>query len=743
MLIFVLLNQVQAQPKHSSEMDLLLQETQEEYLQSILPKLEHYCMDCHDPDEEDEALFLEQIHTKDILNHRHLWRSVAAQLRNRTMPPKKKKKQPTEQERMELSSWIDGFLNASAMQLPEYAGAVGYRRLNRNEYNNTIRDLFGKDFSFNKTFPVDSSGGEGFDNHAQTLYLPQMLMEKYLEAAREVLDEVIGTTEQKKWHDFEKMGKHFVEKKGGRTFQLWTSFKTFSREDVEISIHTEKPSPEEKLILKFDGILATKFSIHKGASKFTKTFTLERGIHTLSLEANHKKEFSIKGVKITIKPKPKSKTSPPLFFSSLIQSSSSESFSNEKARDVLNSFMEKAFRRPVRQDEVETYFSMYQRALRRGDPQEECLKLAFKAVMVSPHFIFMVPEPFEGEGLQALNSYELASRLSYFLWSSMPDQELFDLARSGELQKEHVLKQQIQRMLTHEKSLNFYENFTGQWLGTTEVGGAFAPNGNEAKAVKYRPELGVALREEPTYLMRYIFDENKSLLDLLDADYVVVNERIANHYQIPDIKGESYRMVQLKNSPRGGLLGLGGVHMATSLSYRTSPVKRGAWVIETLLGTPVPPPPDNVPLLDEKKVKKNKLSLREMYEEHRNNDSCSACHNLIDPIGLGLENFNFIGAWREKDKNVKIDASGVMPSGVHFKGPQDLKQILMKEKDVFVRHLTRKLLGYALGRKIVDHDAGTIERIVESLKQNNYSSLMLIEKVVLSTPFRYKQRKED
>ena len=278
----------------------------------------------------------------------------------------------------------------------------------------------------------------------------------------------------------------------------------------------------------------------------------------------------------------------------------------------IKSFALRAFRRPVKDEELAKFYQLYDRAVNRGDSFEDAVKLVLKAVLVSPNFLFMIENLPKEKGIFQVNDYELASRLSYFLWASMPDQELFDLAEKGELNKESVIKAQVKRMLADEKSHAFFYNFTGQWLGTKDVGGKVAPLGRGTD-VGYTPELGVALRNEPVEYVRYLVQNNRSLLELIESDYAMLNELVAKHYKIKDVKGKEFRFVKVDGVQRGGILGLGGVHMVTSFPQRTSPVLRGAWVIETILGTPVPSPPENVPELSKKK-KKQKLTIRQIFE---------------------------------------------------------------------------------------------------------------------------------
>lgn len=691
-----------------------------EFTERIMPLLHNYCFDCHDPeDDEHDAPFFEAKSIEEINEERHSWKSVAAQLRNRTMPPKRKKKQPTEAERMELSTWIEDYLKESAKDMPDYAGYIKTRRLNRTQYANTIRDLFGFDLGFAKTFPKDSSGGEGFDNNGETLYLPPLLMERYMEATGKILDRAIATPTL------------------NLTFSANNSakFNTYLDGNYRVKINYEA-NENGSANLKIDGLQNHSLELKAESNEIQLEIDLDKGFHYLEIDTISDLKVISFSITQRFENKIKEEAHDKLF---LVKHDNTREGMREAAFQNLKLFMEKAFRRPVDEEEVSKYMMLYNRGALRNDPYEECFKLAMTGVMLSPHFLFMIESYPESSEIESINSYELASRLSYFIWSSLPDQELMTLASSDELQNESILEQQITRMLQDPKAYSFYENFTSQWLGTDEVGGLHSPNGSIKKEYNYNPELGMALREEPIQFFKHIAQKNRPLVDLIDSNYVVVNRLLAKHYGMRNLKDKNFRKVKITNDQRGGLLGLGGVHMASSFPGRTSPVLRGAWVIETILGTPVPAPPEDVPDLAIKKHKKQNLTVRQIFEMHRENASCAACHDLIDPIGFGLDNYDLAGRWRTHENGAKVNSTGSLPTGETFNGPKELKIILMDRKDEFLRHLSSKILGYALGRSLMHEDAGNVEQIFQKVKDENYSSQALIKAVVLSTPFRNRQ----
>jgi hypothetical protein len=392
----------------------------------------------------------------------------------------------------------------------------------------------------------------------------------------------------------------------------------------------------------------------------------------------------------------------------------------------------------VERTEVERILALYDRSAERGDPFEESVRYALQAVLISPRFLFRFEEPPQRDGIQPLGQYEMASRLSYFLWSTMPDETLFRLAQDGKLQDPAVLTQQVDRMLDDPRSRAFAGAFIGQWLGTQEIGGRAVPLLTELQHF-YTPEVAADLREQPELFFHYILQANRSLVDLLDAPYTFLTPRLVKYYELEgkvELRSSGFERVNWPGDSRAGVLGLASVLAMTSHYKQPSPVLRGAWVLEKLLGTPVPPPPPDVPALPEAK-KGETLPMREALAAHRESASCSACHNLMDPIGLGLENFDWMGRWRDQlADGTPVDASGALPTGETFDGPAQLRAVLVERKQEFLRQIVSKVLGYAVGRGRQDGDQCTIEETLGKLKANGYGARTLIREVVLSSPFR-------
>jgi hypothetical protein len=368
------------------------------------------------------------------------------------------------------------------------------------------------------------------------------------------------------------------------------------------------------------------------------------------------------------------------------------------------------------------------------------VKLALKGVLISPHFLFLVePEP-DAAGVYRLGHHQLAARLSYFLWASMPDEELSRLADEGKLHDEQVLREQVRRMLADPKAMGFAESFAVQWLGIDTLGTTVRPDAE--RFPEFDDQLAADMREEAVRLVGAVLTEDRSLLELVDGDYAFVNARLAAHYGLPPVDGEDIQRVELADRVRGGVLGLGAVLTNTSFPMRTSPVLRGKWVLAELLGSPVPPPPPNAGELPEDDQQADGLSLRERLEQHRTKPECASCHQRMDPLGFGLENFDAIGRWRTEQAGRPVDASGTLPSGEKFASPAELKDVLMARKDQIVRNITRKMLGYALGRGLNRFDECVINETMKALAASDYRSGVLIEQVVLSYPFQHRFAKK-
>lgn len=411
------------------------------------------------------------------------------------------------------------------------------------------------------------------------------------------------------------------------------------------------------------------------------------------------------------------------------------------ARKILDGFLPRAFRRPVTDADIEPFLNIFHAARKQKESFENSIGLTLRGVLISPDFLFRSELQNSSSQPRLLNDYALASRLSYFLWGTMPDNLLFDLAADGKLQDPQILEWQIARMLRNPKALDFEERFVEQWLGTRELGKSFTPDLNLFPIYKDE-ELRSDIRYQPIMFFRELIMNDLSLLNLIDSRFTFATRKLKKLYNIdfplskPNTSGMPQRMELPENSDRGGLLGMTAVLAVSSHPHRTSPVLRGKWVLDSLLGTPPPPPPPNVPELKQSEGAAPK-TLRELLTQHRANAVCASCHNRIDPIGFALENYDVLGRWRTEDAGKPIDNAGELPDGKKFSGPTELKKVLLDRKDLFIRYLTQKMLGYALGRGLTLSDSCTVDTIVAKLEQKNYSAQTLIREIVFSMPFRY------
>ncbi|MFL5245708.1 MAG: DUF1592 domain-containing protein [Gemmataceae bacterium] len=411
----------------------------------------------------------------------------------------------------------------------------------------------------------------------------------------------------------------------------------------------------------------------------------------------------------------------------------------DAARKILEAFATRAYRRPVIGAEVNRLVKLFEIGQKNGDTFDASIGLAVQAVLVSPHFLFRVeqdPDPNNAKAVHPINPFELASRLSYFLWSSMPDDELFELAKKGTLRNPDVLEGQVKRMLKDSKSHALTENFAGQWLQTRRLDTS-TPDPKLFKG--YSAALKADMSRETELFFETIIREDRSVLDFLDADFTFLNERLAKLYGIEGVKGDEFRRVKLSGDQRGGVLTMAGTLTITSNPTRTSPVKRGKWILENILGSPPPPPPPDAGELSEKKDVIESAPLRKRMEQHRADPNCATCHQKMDPLGFAFENYDAIGAWRTKDGKFDIDPAGILPDGKTFTGPKELKSLLKGKDKEFRKCLTDRMLTYALGRGLESYDRCAVDQIADNLAKNEYRFSALVISIVKSEPFQMRR----
>jgi hypothetical protein len=412
----------------------------------------------------------------------------------------------------------------------------------------------------------------------------------------------------------------------------------------------------------------------------------------------------------------------------------------QAAHKILAAFLPRAFRSPVTEADIAPYMALFKAAQKQGKPFEPAIFFTLSGVLVSPEFLFHLEPVNKSSKVQPLDQYALASRLSYFLWGTMPEPLLFDLAAEGRLNQPEVLKAVLNRMLQDQRSVTFADRFVGQWLRTRELGTNKVPDPVMFPGYS-NEELRSDIGYQPILFFREIIAENLSLLNLIDSKHTILTRSLSDHYKekpLGEKVGQQPQWVELApGSQRGGLLGMAAVLGVSSYPHRTSPVLRGAWVLESMLGTPPPPPPPNVPALPEDHAGALPTSVRERLTMHRANPVCASCHSRIDPLGFALENFDALGRWRDEDGGKPIDSSSELVDGTKLHGPVELKAYLLSRKDLVMRNLTSKVLGYALGRALTPQDSCVVDDIMAQVKANNYSAQTLIEATVLSVPFRY------
>lgn len=737
------------------------------YSGQVVPLLQKYCVTCHGGEKPRAGFSLEKIKTDEqAKGDRKTWEKVITALQAREMPPAKKP-QPTAAERDLLMTYLDQQLAVVDCTKQRDPGRVTIRRLNRTEYNNTIRDLLAVDFKPAEDFPADDIG-YGFDNVGDVLTLSPLLLEKYLAAAERITREAIYTgplvppTRRYARNELSatvdapsiRDGNIRVLAKNGELYRNHT-FKSAGEHTFRVRAFGDQVGKDPvKMAIKVDGNTLQTFDVKvdSGGFKPGETFELKANVTaaTRKVSVAFLNEFSDPKAEDAKKKERKLNVAfleivaplPELFPEShkriFVAMPAEKVTKEEAARKIVENMARRAFRRPVTAAEVERYLRPFKLAQEQKEPFEKSVELSVQAILVSPHFLFRIEKDPAGAKPQAaypVSEFELASRMSYFLWSTMPDDELFDLAGKNALRKN--LEAQVRRMLKDPKAKALTANFAGQWLQTRNLQ-AFAPDPKIFP--EFDDELRSAMAKEAELFFEAIVEEDRNILDFLDADFTFVNNRLARHYGIKDVYGRDFRRVSLKGTDRGGVLTMAGVLTVTSNPTRTSPVKRGKWVLENLLNAPPPPPPPDVPELKEEPVLPS-AGLRKRLEAHRAKPDCAVCHAKMDPIGFALENFDGIGGWRMTDGKHQVDASGELPSGETFKGPKELKAILKKQPERFSRCLTEKMLTYGLGKGLDYNDWCAVDDILRALVKDEYRLSRLVVEIVKSDPFQYRRAK--
>lgn len=788
----------------------------------IKPFFTKTCVFCHNSKMKSGNLDLQQLTlTPKILEDREAWEHVVKKLKTGEMPPKGLPK-PEAADVERVTAWINAEIDKVDATAKPDPGRVTIRRLNREEYNNTVRDLLGVHSRPADDFPQDDSG-YGFDNIGDVLSLSPVLMEKYVAAAEKVARRAIFGAQPLKptltrlspsnrnikpestpRFDYDETGlslpnavhfnQHFLVEADYMFRIVLGGIRPPGADPIEIALWIDGKQIEVK---KFDPVSMASFEAYKqdlnGMRIDFKTRVTE-GTHWIAASIPKLYEglpAGYRGPNPAKRPEPPApqfrapRNLPPERLEELKKQFEARMANRDPANDarisaielggpyaqlegrsaessrliytcghvrgkhtarcaqtIISNLARRAYRRPATREEITDLLALMNRARREGDSFEEGLCISLQAMLVSPHFLYRIEKdraasaPAAEKATGQLNQYEIASRLSYFLWSSMPDDQLMAAASRGELRPGALLNAQVARMLKDPKTSALVDNFGGQWL---ELRKLESVKPDRQKFPEFEDYLRMSMREETDIFLANIIREDRSVIEMIDSDYTFLNERLARFYGIPGVKGPEFRKVNLaQDSQRGGLLSQASVLTVSSYSTRTSPVLRGRWILENILNSAPPPPPPDTPNLDETKVSST-ASMRVQLEEHRKNATCAACHVRMDPLGFGLENFDAIGAYRTKDGTTPIDSSGTLPDGRTFKGPIELKAIVKSDSEAFADCLTEKMMTYALGRGVEKYDRPAVKKIVKSAIANQYRFSAFVLGIITSVPFQQRR----
>ena len=769
------------------------------FTEHVRPFLDTYCASCHNDDLQTADLSFDGFTAApDASAALDVWNRVTERLRASEMPPRGRPR-PPEPAVARVLAWADQLTGRLPTDPRDNPGRVTARRLNRVEYNNTVRSLLGVHGRPADQFPSDDSG-YGFDNNGDVLSLSPLLMEKYISAARRISrDAVFGPPlpdapfqiahyMARRSHDADGSldnadtlpysmrgalyGSHLFPWTADYElrFRLANYRQRPPRPEGEPRRPPNAPLPPDQfmeamrqaappvpVVATLDGQVFNEVIV-EGVN----AFGYERGevVTRVSVEAGeHDFRVSYPHVADLVDPREnmlpdgrrvlyidyldivgpfEPDPAPPASYDHIFICRHQPGGHNEHcAGEIVANLARKAYRRPVSADEVDRLTQLVASAEQAGDSFEEGIRVAVQAVLLSPHFLFRIEhDPVQSaEEAHRINDHELASRLSYFLWADMPDDELSRLADTGQLGQPEVFEPQVRRMLGDPRSVSLVNTFAAQWLQLRNLNRV---KPDPARFPTVDDELRDAMRRETELFLEAIIREDRSVLELLDAPFTYLNGPLAHHYGISGVSGEQFRRVQLDNDQRSGLLTQASILTVSSYPTRTSPVLRGKWVLDNLLGAPPPDPPDGVPPLDEAAVG-NTGSLRTQLEQHRADPSCAVCHDQIDPLGFGLERYSATGAWRTHDGEFLIDDSGTLPDGTTFRGPTELKALLRAQGDAFTKNLVEKLLTYALGRGLESYDAGTVDSIRTRVSADGHRFSALVLGVVESEPFRMRR----
>jgi len=757
-----------------------------------------YCLGCHSDTGKAGGLALSELNLDAVGQHSEIAEKVIRKLRAGMMPPPGAKR-PDGQAVTEMVSWLEKQIDVAATD--SRPGRVGLRRLNRREYTYVIRDLLGINIDAAALLPLDDRKGN-FDNNAVNLQVSPAFIDQYVSAARKIAQEAVGNPEAPPvtttYGDVENMiislppkgapgtGKQqdHIEgmpfgTRGGFTvkhdfpvdgeYELTIGDMALAREvprmefentvivlldgkefyRTNIGGETDHKAIDQRLDPAVEEINGRLRKIHfkatAGQHDLTVTFLhrsyaeSDERIRTVALQGGQERIQAVHALQIrgpVTATGMSDSTSRRKIFICKPQNKADETVC---ARKIVSNLARRAFRRPVTDEDLTPLLSFYKagyadRGFERG------VRDAVTAILASPHFLYRAESGDAVNGARTLNDLELASRLSFFIWSSIPDEELLDLAAQSRLSKPDVLAKQLRRLLADPRSKALVDDFAFQWLNVAKLD-EITPDNRLFPQASGLLDPRALFKEELRLFIESVLHSDRSIVELLTADYTFLNERLAEHYGIESVKGSQFRRVTLENTARYGLLGKAAILNLTANPNRTSPVLRGAWILERLIGTPPPPPPPNVPNLAENRPGQKALSVRERLEQHRSKPGCMGCHGVMDPLGFALENFDAVGQFHTIDPQAltPIDTSGVLPDGTPIKGPDDLRHALVAKPDQFVQAFTENLLTYALGRNVEYRDMPAVRRIVHGAQTDDYRFESIVLGIISSDAFRKRE----
>ena len=722
---------------------------------TVAPVLTRACTPCHNENLAsggmDIATFTEPA---SLTKSREGWDIILRKLRAGEMPPKGMPRPP---EMDSVIQFLTGEFERVDRGVKPDPGRVTARRLNRSEYSNTIRDLLAVEFHAEKSFPTDDLGN-GFDNIGDVLTVSPVLMERYMAAAARIASRAVGADPLPKPLEAQYANKDKkIRRVDFSTIEFPARIEFDGEYTVRFGLQGERAADAKPVTLAIwmDGKLLHSMPVETKPSKLVyfdpyseeqMRLFLPEGEHTF--RAAFLDDDFIKTITSTADAYNRKKNK---YIDSVVfvgpYAPKTESASRKKificdpntgpacVENIVANLARHAYRRPVTKAETASLVKFVGIAKANGQSTEQGIQLALEAMLVSPNFLFRIehdPNPTDAAGAHPVSQIELASRLSYFLWSSMPDDELLALAEAGKLRAPGAIDAQVKRMLADDRSSAIADNFAGQWL---ELRNLDVVKPDPQKFPDWSPELRDAMKQESRLFFDHILRENRPLSEFLDARYTFLNERLAKHYGIEGVTGPEFRRVELSTDQRGGILSQAGVLTVSSYPTRTSVVLRGQYILNNILASPMPPPPPDTPRLDENDVGKS-ASLRQQMEKHRADTMCASCHNKMDPLGFGLENYDGIGKWRAMDGKFPVDASGVMPNGKTFSTPAEMRAVLQSQLPEFSRCMVQKMLTYSLGRGLGPYDRRTVDEIDRKLAASGYGFQSLIYEIVRSLPFQ-------